>query len=37
MSFGYVLLPGHMEEGEAYAQAVERVTRVSLERLNILA
>lgn len=37
MSFGYILLRSHVEEGETHAQAVERVFGVSLEGLNILA
>lgn len=37
MSFGYILLRCHVEEGEADTQAVERVVGVSLEGLNILA
>lgn len=33
---GHVLLRRHVEEGEAHAQAVERVVGVSLESLGIL-
>lgn len=33
---GHVLLRGHVEEGEAHAQAVQRVVGVSLEGLGVL-
>ena len=36
VSFGDVLLRGHVEEGETHTQAVERVVGVSLEGLNVL-
>lgn len=33
---GHVLLRRHVEEGEAHAQAVQRVVGVSLEGLGVL-
>ncbi len=37
VTFGYILLRCHVEEGETNTQAVERVVGVSLEGLNVLA